>query len=104
MENCLILGARRYSFKDEQGQQREGVTLTYLTGEVETEGDRLGASPMSISGPLDIWRDLRTLPGYYEMEMRQRPGKNGRPSLHLAGVRFVEASELFPTVKTAATP
>lgn len=86
---CLILAARRYDFKDEGGRRVEGVTLTYLTGDVDDAGDRRGQAPLSIAAPSDVWHDLQAVPGFYRVDFRQRPGKNGRPALQAVGVDFV---------------
>jgi hypothetical protein len=94
MQDCLILAARRYDFKDEEGRRIEGVTLTYLTGDVDSEPDRRGQSPLSISAAADIWHSLRAVPGLYHMDFRQRPGKGGRPALQAVGAEFVAAVTL----------
>ena len=96
MEYCLVLSARRYDFKDDAGKQVAGVTVTYLTGEGTTEGDTLGMPPMNISAASEVWPGLATLPGWYEMDFKQRPGKGGKPALQLVKVKLVEPLELAP--------
>lgn len=90
MEQCLILSARRYDFTDDEKVRHEGVTITYLTGEVQADDTTRGVVPMSVSLPLTLWPSVQQLPGFYEMDFRQRPGKNGRPTLTLTGVRFLQ--------------
>jgi hypothetical protein len=94
MQECLLLAARRYDFKDEQGRRIEGVTLTYLTGDVDKAGDRLGQMPMSIPAPVDVWHQLQAVPGVYGIDFRQRPGKGGRPTLQAVGLEFLSAASL----------
>ncbi len=91
METCVLLSARRYQFTDDKGAPVQGVTLTYLTGDVETTGDRRGLSPLTINAPVDVFSSLSVVPGVYGMEFKQRPGKNGRPTLQVTGVRFEAA-------------
>ena len=94
MERCLVLCARRYSFKDEGGRQVDGVTLSYLTGDREDGSDRRGMEPLTISGDQRLYSELQELPGVYELDFKQRPGKNGRPTLQVASVRFLGPSLL----------
>ena len=92
METCLLLSARRYSFRDDAARQVEGVTLSYLTGEREEGQDRRGLEPLTITGGLEVFSGLQEVPGLYEMGFRQRPGKNGRPTLQVVSVRYVGPS------------
>jgi hypothetical protein len=88
MEVCTVLQARRYEFKDDDGRLIEGVTLIYLTGDVEKTGNRRGCAPLTVSAPVEIFADLGPLPGIYGMDFKQRPGKGGRPSLQVVGLHF----------------
>jgi hypothetical protein len=92
MERCILLSARRYEFQDDKGKAVAGVTLTYLTDEVQTEGDTRGCQPLSVSAPLDVWPQLGTLPGVYDLDFKQRPGPKGKPTLTL--VRLVQCGPL----------
>lgn len=95
MDRVLILAARRYSFKDEtSGRLVEGTTVNYVTGDAQESADSRGLATLTISGPLDVMASLRDLPGVYEVDFKQRPGKNGRPQLQLVGVQFVRALDV----------
>jgi hypothetical protein len=94
MEKCLLLSARKYDFED-NGKRVEGVSLVYLTDNIETTGDRRGCEPLKISAPLDVLPHLQAVPGVYQMDFKQRPGKNGRPTLQVVSVAFVEARDAF---------
>lgn len=98
---CLVLGARRYSFKDsESGALVEGAKLHYLTldGEQDGDTDQKGELPFEVSIPLPVYEDLTGVPAFYEVDFRQRPGRGGRPTLqavgvsHLGPVSFGEAA------------
>lgn len=94
MERCLLLHARRYDFKDqESGRRVEGVTLTYLTSYVEGGDNQRGQMPLSISAPAEAWHQLRAVPGFYEVDFRQRPGPKGRPTLQATGLHFLSPVE-----------
>jgi hypothetical protein len=103
MQECLLLSARRYDFKDDDGRRIEGVTLTYLTGDVDNEADRRGQSPLSIPAPMDVWHSLQSVPGFYQVDFRQRPGKGGRPTLQAVGVEFLGAVALDYGTLSAAS-
>jgi hypothetical protein len=95
MERCLLLHARRYDFADEKtGRKVQGVKLTYLTGDIEHTDDQMGQVPLSISAPYETWRDLGAVPGFYDVEFRQRPGKGGKPELKAVGLSLVQGLDL----------
>jgi hypothetical protein len=103
MENCLLLSARRYQFADDKtGRAVEGVSLTYVTADVEHEPDRLGMAPLTISAPFELWPSLGALPGVYQLDLKQRPGKNGRPTLTCVGARFVSPVDLARGLASAS--
>lgn len=87
---CLVLGARRYSFRDDGGQRVEGATLHYLTldGEDHADEDQRGEIPMQVSAPLAVYQDVARVPAFYDVDFRQRPGRGGRPTLQAAGVSY----------------
>lgn len=89
METCVLLSARRYEFTDEKtGRPVEGVSLTYLTGEVEKTDDQRGMFPLSITAPVESFAALQVVPGIYDMDFKQRPGKGGKPTLQCVSLRF----------------
>lgn len=98
MEPCLILSARRYAFDTDDGQHREGITLTYLTEDCQDEGNARGSFPMSVSAPVDLWDQLQQLPGFYDVDFRQRPGPKGKPTLTACNVRYRQSLSLIPPV------
>lgn len=98
----LVLNAKRYSFKNDDGEQVEGTTLQYLEpGELVAEENRRGAEVLTITAPVDFFGQLSTLPGLYDLNFRQRPGKNGRPTLTVTSARFLAPSELAPELGRA---
>lgn len=94
METCLVLAARRYDFKDEAGKQIDGITVTYITDEVQADGDTRGCQPINITAASNCWPDLVRLPAYYDLDFKQRPGPKGRPTLQLVNLQFKQAVEL----------
>lgn len=102
MEPCLLLSAQTYDFKDETGRRIEGVSLTYVTNEVQANATSRGCSPLKVSAPSSLWGDLLQVPGFYEMDFRQRPGPKGKPSLQVTGLRFIGGLSLKPVAEKAA--
>lgn len=91
----LVLNAKRYSFANDEGEKVEGTTLQYLEpGELVAEENRRGAEVLTITAPVDFFDQLPTLPGIYDLNFRQRPGKNGRPTLAVTSARFLSGAEL----------
>lgn len=91
----LVLNAKRYSFANDDGEKVEGCTLQYLEpGELVQEENRRGAEVLTITAPLDFYSQLTMIPGLYDLNFRQRPGKNGRPTLTVTGAKFLSGVEL----------
>ncbi len=95
---CLVLGARRYSFKDDDGDRVEGAKLHYLTldaidGE-DLDSDQRGEIPFEVSAPFTVFDQLGEVPAFYDVDFRQRPGRGGRPTLQVAGVSYLGACRL----------
>lgn len=88
METCIVLSARRYSFKDDSSRTVEGCKITYLTGDVEQDENLIGMQTMSITAPLDIWPDMSRLPAYYGLDFKHRPGRDGKPTLTLVKAKW----------------
>lgn len=103
---CLVLAARRYSFKDsETGALVEGAKLHYLTldGEQDGDTDQRGEVPFEVSIPLAVYEELREVPAFYDVDFRQRPGRGGRPTLQAVGLSYqgeVSFEEATPAVGT----
>lgn len=93
METCIVLGARRYEFKDESGQTVRGVSFEYLTGDTGDGVEQKGATVMKISAAPEVFGQLQAVPGVYDMDFKQRPGKGGRPTLQLVAVKFRQSME-----------
>lgn len=88
METAILLSARRYDFNDDKGKSVQGVTLQYLTGDTENTDTDRGCSVFTITAPFDVWDALKTIPGVYDMDFKQRPGKGGRPTLQCVAANF----------------
>ena len=98
---CLVLGARRYDFKDDDGAPVKGVTLYYLTGDAEAEENQVGEIPMQVSAPLAVFHQLDQLPAVYDVQFKQRPGRGGRPTLQAVGLSYSGPAR-FGATETAA--
>lgn len=98
MERILLLGVRRYDFKGKDGGHVEGVQVNYITDDVVEEPNQRGCSSFQVTAPLSVWPDLARVPGFYDVEFRQRPGLKGKPTLQLAAATFVSPFRLVDQV------
>jgi hypothetical protein len=92
----LVLSAKRYSFKNDDGDQVSGCTVQYLDleGGVSNEQNRRGFEPLTITAAPEAFDQFTHLPGFYALDFRQRPGRNGRPTLALTDARLERAVTL----------
>ncbi len=89
METTILLSARRYDFKDEAtGKTVQGVNLQYVTRERDDSDDQRGCLMFTISAPFEVWEQLKAIPGVYDMDFKQRPGKGGRPTLQCVSATY----------------
>jgi hypothetical protein len=50
-----------------------------------------------------VWHQLQAVPGFYQVDFRQRPGKGGRPALQAVGLAYLAAVALdYATLAAAA--
>lgn len=88
MDTVVLLSARQYNFTDDAGKSVQGVTLTYITGDVDSSGPRRGCAPMSVNAVPEVFAQLDAVPGLYDVDFRQRPGKGGRPTLTATALKL----------------
>lgn len=93
METCLVLYARSYDFKGADGGQVTGCSVTYLTADVENTPNSRGCQPLTVTAPSSLAAQFQELPGYYDLDFKQRPGPKGKPTLQLTAVSFVHRWE-----------
>lgn len=89
MENVLLLAIRHYDFEGSNGRRVQGVQLTYITDDVQTEGNTRGSLPMTVSAPMEVLSQVGALPAYYALDFKQRPGPKGKPTLNAVKASFV---------------
>lgn len=102
MSKVLILGATRFDFEDERKRRIEGAYIHYVDGKPENEQDRRGLLPMKLRVGIELFADLKQLPGYYELEMCSRAGTNGKPEVRVSSVLFLGGISLQPDATTKA--
>jgi hypothetical protein len=81
-----VLSAKRYSFRGSNGFV-EGCKVTYCDSPDPSDQDFKGLPVITISSPDRLLFDqFPVLPADYELEFRQKPGKDGKPVLTIASV------------------
>lgn len=91
MSEYLVLEVRPYDFTSD-GQHLEGVKVTYLDLGSPAEGNARGFSPLSVTAAPGLDAQFGKVPGFYELDFRQRAGARGRPQLVLTGAHLVRAA------------
>ena len=101
----LVLSARDWEMADDDGEIRRGVKFSYVDPLEEATGSGAeGVPPMAISGPATLKPKVKEVPGVYELEFRQRPGKNNRPVLTLVDATFVKGVNIAEIVNRSTSP
>lgn len=98
METVLILSADKWNFSDEKtGEIRNGVTLQYVNDYREDSATEVGFKPIKVSANPEIFDTVRKngAPALYKLDMKTRPGKEGKPTLTIVKVEFVKEVEIF---------
>lgn len=103
---CLVLNAKKYSFVDEAtGEVKSGMHVTYIDPLMREDSNmQKGDLVMKVPALESNFEKLNNIPGFYELDFRQRPDAKGRPVLTLADVKFIEKVNFLPQpghIKTA---
>jgi len=95
-EKVIVLSVNRYSYKKEN-RQVEGCNVAYFNPSPDSifkESDLKGSPPLSVSCDYSFYDRFRVVPGIYELDFRQRPGQNNRPTNSLGDeVKFLSSLE-----------
>lgn len=100
MEQVLILSADKWEFTDEKtGELRKGVTLQYITDYREDSEKEMGFKPIKASVSENVFDVVKKsgAPAMYKLDVRTRPGKEGKPTATIVGIQFVKPVKLFET-------
>lgn len=94
-QEIIVLFARPYAFKNEQGQELKGVTVFYVTkSSTNSEKEGFGLQPVKVS--LENANDLKNIPGKYNAIFTAHPSSRGM-QLKLSALEFIEKVELWTT-------
>ncbi len=91
---ALVIGVRRYDFKDDSGDRVRGLTLHYVMPEASSEEDTQGYLPLREGISLDLASQIPEVPGYYDLRHEMRPGRNSRPTPTLVSLTFEGPAEV----------
>lgn len=95
MSQYLVLGASHYDFVNrESGERLMGVKITYID-QPEEDVSKKGFIPMSISGDVELWDQLKACPAIYDFDFGMKATKvGGKPTVVLKGVKFLNEVKL----------
>lgn len=94
----LVLCAKGYDFVNrETGEHLSGINVYYLDLLMSDYQDGMkGLAPLKVSCTPRVLEQLTVVPGFYDLNFRQKPGTNGKPTLVLADAKFQGALNLEP--------
>ena len=86
----LVLGIKGYDFTKDDGDRVAGVNVFYLDMMMgDYDSNVKGYMPLKTSCTPKVLEQLTVVPGFYDLDFRQKPGANGKASLVLANAEFV---------------
>jgi len=90
MDEYLVLGAKGYDFKNDDGDRLQGMNVSYcdLSFRDDKELEK-GFLPMKVSAISDVFKSLEELPAFYALDFRQRPDGKGKAVLTITGAKFI---------------
>lgn len=94
---ALVIGLRRYDFKDDDGERVKGMTMHYVMPEGSGDEDTIGFLPVRESVSQEAAKGLAQVPGYYELYHEMRPGRNSRPTPTLVSMSFEGPADVGTT-------
>lgn len=94
----LVLCVKEYDFVNkETGEHLAGTNIYYLDLLMSDYQEGLkGLAPLKVSCTPRTLEKINTVPGFYDLNFRQKPGANGKPTLVLADADFKGALNLEP--------
>jgi hypothetical protein len=104
MARIIIISARNWSFRDEQGAMRTGVTIEGTEANANAEPDYRGMGAIKYQASAEAWETLRNsaIPGVYDVELGLRRGKGGTATASIEGATLVLPIDMSPVRKAAA--
>lgn len=100
-ERALVLSADVWSMADERtGEIRDGISIWYVNDYRDDSDKSFGYKPTKVSAAPDMLEKLRgaKLPSICDLDFGSRPGKEGKATLTLVGMKSVKAVELFDKI------
>jgi hypothetical protein len=98
METVLIISADKWKLTDEKtGEIRSGVTIQYVNDYREDSDVSVGFKPIKAPANESVFETIKKsgAPAMYRLDMRTRPGKDGKPTLTIVRVDFVKQVKIF---------
>lgn len=98
METVLIISADKWNMVDEKtGEKRSGLTIQYINDYREDTESALGFKPIKAPASVEVFDAIKKggAPGIYKLDMKTRPGKEGKPTLTIVRAEFVKPVKIF---------
>lgn len=88
-ETFLVMAMRSYKFQDkETNRDVAGSTVFYVDPDSATTNrdGEIGVLPIKCPAIPDVAAQIRVLPAMVELDFKQRPGSDGKPTLTLVAI------------------
>lgn len=93
-EEYLVLGAKGYDFKNDEGDRLQGMNIYYSDLSYKDDHElQKGHLPMKVATITSVFNQLDQLPGFYNLSIRQRPDGKGKAVITVVSAEFVRALE-----------
>lgn len=87
---ATVLGVQRWTLKNEQGGNIEGITLHYFdSADVNKEVDRKGIFPASITADSELFSCFTSLPNKYDLDIGLRRAGGGKSKPYVKSATIV---------------
>ena len=92
MSKYVVLSYKPYDFVNNEGHRVSGARISYINRKPSTRENEFGYPPLTVTiSDQNVLKDVKEVPGVYEMEFEQVTGKNNKPELILTTLEQVAA-------------
>lgn len=95
-----VLSARRFDFKNDDGEQVEGVKIFYVEDwEPEERQNGKGVELLEATLPLEIWSRMSPEPADYNAHFNLVRGQKGKAMLQVTDIEHIQPFKPFASAK-----
>lgn len=93
-QQLCVLGVRRWSFKDDNSKDLEGITVYYFDPSENADlTDEKGCVPRKMTADLSLFDSFSKLPGNYTFDLKLKGAAGGRTGIELSKVHLIDSKQ-----------